>query len=190
MARARTAGGQHGGQHQGDGDATSDLAAGGRRDTGIKLGASRADGASGGRRLTWRGMSAQPGGDRLALVDGDDGIDEEQLRAADGRVPGRRGRATRQTPARPDRRDAPGQQLPRPQGGGHRPRGGHLAGHLLPVLPRGRVGHPRAGRGDGATRARCCRPSCATGSGRAAPPTPPPSRWSTASSTSGRAIDR
>ena len=59
------------------------------------------------------------------------------------------GRATPPAPARAHRRDAAVEQLPRPQGRRHRPRRRYVAGDLLPVLPRGRVGHPRAGRGDG-----------------------------------------
>ena len=83
-----------------------------------------------------------------AVTDHGDDLDDE-LRAADGRVPGPSGPGHPPAPARAHRRDAADQQLPRPQGRRHRPGRRHLAGHLLPVLPRGRVGHPRAGRGDG-----------------------------------------
>ena len=54
--------------------------------------------------------------------------------------------------ARVHRRDAAHDVVPRPQGRRHRPGGRHLAGDLLPVLPRRRGGDPRAGRGDGASR--------------------------------------
>ena len=89
--------------------------------------------------------------------DGDGSIDSGGVTtdpvAIDGRSLGRRGAATRRvcsTPPRParDRRRA------RPAGRRHRPAGRHVAGDLLPVLPRRRGGRAGAGRGGGRATSR------------------------------------
>ena len=75
-----------------------------------------------------------------------------------GPAGGRRARAGPAGPGHPPaaarlhRRDAADDVVPRRQGHRHRPRGGHVAGDLLPVLRRRRGGHPRARPGDGARR--------------------------------------
>ncbi len=55
-----------------------------------------ADGTDGAKGAEVDGAAAPEEPDAAAVADLDDDPDDEELRAADGRVPGRRGRATRQ----------------------------------------------------------------------------------------------
>ena len=99
----------------------------------------------------------------------------EDLRAADGRVPGRRGRATRQRLLECTAEMLRTTSYRVGEGHRHRPRGRHVAGDLLPVLRRRRGGHPRARPGDGARRPSAWSGSWPRAPGRARPATGPPS---------------